>query len=142
VTGRLLVLVLVVVALPVLFYLSVHAGDLARVDVTDDALVVRPRGLNRLWAFKGEVRVPLSQISEVRTDVPRRSVHSRLRTLGTYIPGLIQAGSFRGTGERSFWLVGGAPTVTVVDCRGGRFDRIVLQLSDETAERLRRAVTG
>ncbi len=116
--------------------------DLAEVEVRDGTLIVRPRGMNRLWAFKGEVRVPVSQVSGVRTGVARRSVPSRLRTLGTYVPGLIQAGSYRGNGERSFWLVGRTPTVTVIDCPGARFDRIVLQLGDATAERLRRALSG
>ncbi len=132
----------VIVGLPVLVYLSVRGEDLARVDVTGGVLVVRPRGLNRVWAMKGQVRVPLAQVSEVRTHVDRRSVPSGWRVPGTYVPGLILAGTYRLKGERSFWLVGRAAEVTVVECRGGRFDRIVLQLSDETAGNLQRAVTS
>ncbi|MFN2506361.1 MAG: hypothetical protein ABR540_19460 [Acidimicrobiales bacterium] len=40
----LLGVVLVIVALPVLIHFSVRTGDLARVDVADGALVVRPAG--------------------------------------------------------------------------------------------------
>jgi hypothetical protein len=90
--------------------------------------------------MKGEVRVPLSQVSEVRDGVARRSVPSGFRLPGTSFPGVIQAGTFRTRGERSFWLVGRAPTVTVIECPGGRFDRIVLQLTDKAAVELRRAV--
>lgn len=140
--GGLLVAASAIVGLPVLVYLSVRGGDLARVDMADDALVVRPRGLNRLWAMKGEVRVPLAQVSEVRTGVARRSVPSGWRVPGTYVPGLIQAGTYRSKGERSFWLVGRASHVTVVEFAGGRFDRIVLELSDRTAGQLVRAVSG
>ncbi len=61
---------------------------------------------------------------------------------GTYVPGLIQAGTYRRRGEKSFWLVGRSPKVTVVDCPGGRFDRIVLQLTDKAAAELGRAVSG
>jgi hypothetical protein len=136
----LLVVALVLFSLPAFMYLSVRTGDLAQVEVADDALVVRPRGLNRLWAMKGEVRVPLSQVSEVRDGVARRSVPSGFRLPGTSFPGVIQAGTFRTRGERSFWLVGRAPTVTVIECPGGRFDRIVLQLTDKAAVELRRAV--
>jgi hypothetical protein len=138
--GGLLVAALVVVGLPVLAYVSVRGGDLARVTIAGDALVVRPRGLNRLWALKGEVRVRLPQVSQVRTDVPRGSVPSGLRVPGTYIPGLIQAGTYRKKGEKSFWLVGRAHKVTVIDCPGGPFDRIVLELSEEAAAELQRAV--
>lgn len=132
--------VLVVVALPVLVYLSVRTGDLARVQVADGAVIVRARGLNRLWALKTEVRVPLSEVSAVRLGVARRSVPSGFRVPGTYVPGLIQAGTYRRSGEKSFWLVGRTSTVTVIECRGGPFDRIVLQLSSETGEELRHAV--
>jgi hypothetical protein len=125
--------------IPVLAYLSVRGGDLARVAVAGDALIVRPHGLNRLWALKGEVRVPLLQVSQVRTEVPRGSVASGLRAPGTYIPRLIQAGTYRRKGEKSFWLVGRARNVTVIDCRGGAFARIVLELSVEAAEELQRA---
>ncbi len=127
-------------ALPVLAYLSVRKGDLAYVEITDDSLVVRPRGLNRVWALKGEVRIPLSQVSGVRTDVIRRDVPSGFRVPGTYIPGVIQAGTYRKSGEKSFWLVGRTPTVTVIECPGAAFDRIVLQLSANAVDELRRVV--
>jgi hypothetical protein len=132
--------VLAVGGLPALVYASVRTGDLARVEVADGALVVRPRGLNRLWALKAEVRVPLSQVSDVRAHVSRRSLPSGLRMPGTSVPGLIQAGTYRAHGQRSFWLVGRTSEVTVVDCPGGRFDRLVLQLGDEEVAELRRAV--
>lgn len=135
-----LVAALIILALPALIYVSVRTGDLARVDVADDAVIVRPRGLNRLWALTAQVRVPLSQVSEVHADVARRSLPSGFRMPGTYFPGLIQAGTYRARGEKSFWLVGRAPKVTVIDCRGGRFDRLVLQVRDMTALELRQAV--
>jgi hypothetical protein len=138
----LLPLALFVFGLPVFMYLSVRTGELARVDVADGVLIVRPRGLNRLWALKSEVRVPLAEVSDVQLDVPRRSVPSGFRMPGTDFPGVIHAGTYRSKGEKSFWLVGRASTVTVVECPGGPFDRIVLQLNAEAAAGLRRAVTS
>ncbi len=139
--GGVLAVAAAIGALPALAYLSVRRGELARVEVVDGSLVVRPRGLNRLWALKPEVRVPVSHITDVRTGVARRSVPSGFRMPGTYVPGVIQAGTYRSRGERSFWLVGRTPTVTVIECRDGPFNRIVLQLSDDAADELRRAVT-
>jgi hypothetical protein len=137
--GGLLAVVAAIGALPVLAYLSVRKGDLAHVEIADDVLIVRPRGLNRVWALKGEVRVPLSRVSAVRTDVARRHVPSGFRVPGTYVPGVIQAGTYRKGGEKSFWLVGRTSTVTVIECPGTGFDRIVLQLPDKAVEELRRA---
>lgn len=132
--------VLVIVALVGAIYVSVRTGDLARVELADGMLAVRPRGLNRVWAMRTEVRVPLSEVAEVNRDVDRQSVPSGFRVPGTYVPGLIQAGAYRSKRGRSFWLVGRTPKVTVIECPGGRFDRIVLQLSDETAAKVQRAV--
>ncbi len=115
-------------------------GARARVEMEGGELVVRPRGLNRLWAFKGEVRIPLAAITEVRRDVSRTSVPSGLRVPGTYVPGVIQAGTYRRKGERSFWLVGRTRTVTVVECPGARYDRVVLELGDDEAAALREAL--
>jgi hypothetical protein len=137
-----LVAVLVVVGLVAVTYASVRTGDFARVEVADGVLVVRPRGLNRLWALKTEVRVPLSEVAHVHTGVARQSVPSGFRMPGTYVPRLIQAGTYRMSGERSFWLVGRTKKVTVIECPGARFDRIVLQLSDEAAAEVRRAVAS
>lgn len=125
--------VLVIVALAALIYVSVRPEDLARVEVADGALVVRARGLNRLWALRAQLRIPLSEVSHVRRDVARETVPSGLRMPGTYVPGLVQAGTYRRGGERSFWLVGRTRKVTVIECPGSKVDRIVLQLSDETA---------
>jgi len=122
---------------PAALYLSVRSGDLARVDVSGGELVVRPRGLVRLWAVKNEVRVPLADVASVRLDVDRRQVPSGWRVPGTYVPGVIQAGTYRRRGEKSFWLVGRTRRVTVIECRpGSRYDRIVLQVAGGTAARL------
>ena len=137
-----LVVAAIILAFPALIYASVRKGVLAETDVADDTLVVRPLGLNRVWALKGEVRVPLSQISEVRPHVDRTQVRSGLRVPGTSFPGLIQAGTYRSQGQKSFWLVGRTRQVTVIECAGGKFDRIVLQLSDKRVEELRRALNS
>ena len=106
------------------------------VDTSDAELVVRPLDLARLWSLRREVRVPLTMIRDIRTGVPRRDVRRGIRTLGTEVPGLVHAGSYRTRKVRSFWLVGRAQTVTVIECPGARFDRLVLELDPETARSL------
>ncbi len=136
----LLVVILAITAVPVLVYVSVRTEELAHVRVADGAIVIRPRGLNRLWALRREIRVPVSSVSAVATDVPRRGVPSGFRMPGTYLPGLIQAGTYRRKGEKSFWLAGRSRTVTVIECRGAEFDRVVLQLRHGAVDELRRVV--
>ncbi len=132
----LLAVILAIAAVPVLVYLSVRTDELAQVRVVDGVIVIRPRGLNRLWAFRTELRVPVSSVSAVRTDVPRRGVPSGFRMPGTYVPGLIQAGTYRRKGEKSFWLAGRSRTVTVIECRDAKFDRVVLQLRHGAVDEL------
>src|SRR5438445_1274362 len=76
--------------------LSMQQGD----------LVVVVRGWSRLWAFKKQLRVPLSQIRTVRWDTAVASGWWKSwRMLGTHIPGVIIAGTFFRGGRREFWDV-------------------------------------
>lgn len=129
-----------VFGIPVLIWVSA-GGDLADIGVEEGDLVVRPHRLNRVWALAREVRVPVLSITDVRTGVPRRQAPSGWR-VGTYLPGVMQAGTFRWRGRRSFWLVGRTSAVTVVDCPGARFDHLVLDLPADQALALRRSILG
>src|SRR5205823_1226385 len=97
----------------------------------------RPRGLMAIWAMRRSLSVPRSVVSSVRTGVDRRSLRAWLRTFGTGMPGLVQAGAFRSTAGRSFWVVGRARRVTVIDCPGWTFDQVVVELGPAAQQALR-----
>ena len=66
-----------------------------RIEVTSQSLIVSLTGLDVVWALKRRLVINRSDIVSVRM-VPRKEVVSllRLRLYGSFVPGLICAGTF------------------------------------------------
>lgn len=92
-------------------------------------------GYERLWAFHlgSCIEVPLGDIIEVSTDLPP-STWRELRAPGTFLPGVIKAGTYYTERGREFWYVMN-PSILTIDIRDGYYKRIVLSLSDNEAWR-------
>jgi hypothetical protein len=105
----------------------------ARVDASHGGLAVEIVGLDRIWAFNSGVRTPLEGVTGARVVERKDAPKTRLRWPGTYVPGLITAGSYRGGGRRSLWCVHRAQHVLVIDLMGARYDHIVLEVDDPDA---------
>ena len=99
-------------------------------DVSATDLVVRPKGWHRLWALRREVRVPLARVTGARVeDRPGRSVRG-LRAPGTYLPGVLVAGTYRRRRGKDFADARLNRPAVVVDLAGAAFDRIVVGVDD------------
>ncbi|WP_306209883.1 hypothetical protein [Actinoplanes sp. RD1] len=116
---------------------------MARIDITGDALVVTIEGLDRLWALKSSVTVPLAHVRGATADPGIVRGFKGVRTKGTFVPGLIVAGTFR-TGEgRVFWNVRDAAKAVVIELADEEYTRLVIEADDPhaTADRIERART-
>lgn len=105
-----------------------------RVAITNQQLIVEPEGLDKLWAFTRQLRVPLGSIRAATVELyaPARVVFG-LRFPGTHIPGLIKAGTFFEQGQREFWLVHQARQVVVIELEQQSYARLVLEVPDPNA---------
>jgi hypothetical protein len=113
---------------------SVKGGLRADVEVEGRDLVVKPRGLGKLWSMRGEVRVPLGTVRSVRPEPNAASIPRGLRLPGSHVPRMFSAGSYRGGPGRSFWLVGDGLHGLVIDLAADApFDRIVVEVDDPVA---------
>ncbi len=133
------------------FVLSVLGGivatsfagpHVAAVGVTpDDRLLVRPVGLMRVWALSSGIDVPVSAIVDVGVS-PRKGLVKGWRAPGTYLPGVMTAGTFRRHGEKALWMVGRAKEVLVIELHSETYRHIVVQVEDPHAavEALRAAI--
>ncbi len=106
-------------------------------------LVIGLGAADRLLCLHGPIRLPLAQIRSVR--VVGRDEVSRpvLRFPGSYIPGVITAGSYGLGAERSFWDVRKASRVLVIACQpDAAYSSLVLEVPDpdEAAARLAHSV--
>ena len=104
------------------------------IDITSNEVVIRPRGLHQLWAFKREVRIPRSQLKRAEAGVPPAAwarLSRSLRLSGTRVPSLIIAGSYRCNGRWAFWdVVGKGYDAVTLTTDGHRYAELVVDVAD------------
>ncbi len=105
---------------------------MVEIEVTGTTVTVHVLGAHRFLSLREQVTFDLSNISEVaRAEVDLRPPW--VRAPGTFFPGVIAAGIFRGKHRKEFWD-------TLFDGRGVRielsgtdFTRLVLDVADPEA---------
>jgi hypothetical protein len=104
---------------------------MAEVELTQDALIVHVQGMDRLWALRSRLEIPLSHVVNVEADpeVAQRWWHG-IRSGGTQVPGVITAGTFHQEGERIFWDVHDPEKTVVIELKDERYSRLVIEVED------------
>ena len=116
------------------------------VDVTSEEVLIRPRGLHRLWAFKLELRIPRAQLKRVEAGVTpdARALLWRSRRMpGTSVPGLITAGSYRSNRGWTFWdVVGNGERALTLSTEGYRYVQLIVDVAEPkaTVDAVQRAI--
>lgn len=103
---------------------------MTEVEIAGDSLIVRVKGLHKLWAFKSGLEIPLGHVAGA---APYRDVAlepGAIRVLGTGFPGVISAGLYRRKGEWEFWDVMDEGKVIVVELTDERYSRLVVEVAD------------
>jgi hypothetical protein len=113
------------------------------VELTRDALVVHVQGMDRLWALKSRLEIPLAHVvgAEVNPGVAQGWSRS-IRAPGTHVPGVIAAGTFYQEGERVFWDVHDPESTVVIHLENDVYARLVIEVDDppSTAAAIQRAL--
>ena len=99
--------------------------------VKGDRLSLQVKGLDRLWAMRSRLDIPLASVRAARVD-PRvaRGLWKGVSAPGTHIPGLIIAGTFYQDDKRIFWDVHDPDKTVVIDLVGQRFDQLIVEVQD------------
>jgi hypothetical protein len=107
---------------------------MTEVDLTEDALVVHVRGMDRLWALRSRLEIPLAHVVGAEIDPESaRNWWKGLRGAGTQIPGAISAGTFYHEGDRVFWDVHDPEKTVVIRLSDERYARLVIEVEDPPA---------
>ena len=116
---------------------------MTHIDITRDQLVVTMRGLDRLWALRRRIAVPLTSVRGAPADPGVSRESAGLRAPGTHLPRVITAGTYFKDGARTFWNLRASQQPVVVELTGERFARLVLGVDDAraTAERIERSLS-
>jgi hypothetical protein len=107
---------------------------LTEVELTRGALVVHVPGMDRLWALKSRLEIPLAHVvgAEAGPEVAREW-HKGIRVPGIHVPGVITAGTFYQDGERVFWDVHNPERTVVIQLRDEQYAKLVIEVDDRPA---------
>jgi len=113
-----------------------------RLSLESDLLLVELGPLERLFALHGTLRISLAQIERATTERPSGR-WAELRLPGTYVPGLIKAGTYRWWGRKEFWYITRGKGFLVLHTKPtAAYTRVVLALDGnaEWAQRINAAL--
>jgi len=106
------------------------------VDVTieDDRAVFAVEGLDKLWALRSRLEIPLAHITDVESNHEQvgRWWHG-FKIAGTDMPGLFAAGTFFFHGELVFWDVRSPADTINVSLNHERYKKLIVQVADPDA---------
>ena len=103
---------------------------MASFDLKDNDLVIKLSPLEKLGALRGDVRIPLAAIREVRVSDDAWSELRGFEHQGPASRGIISLGRRRGPGVVDFAAVYGKQPAVVAEADGAPFDRLVVSCSD------------
>ena len=119
---------------------------MAEVELTEDALIIHVRGLDRIFALKSRLEIPLSHVlgAEVDPDLRHPNPLKSLRFTATQIPWVVTAGTFYQEGERVFWDVHDPKKAVVIRLSDERYARLIIGVEDpaSTAATIEAAIGG
>ncbi|ARF81547.1 hypothetical protein ACIG0C_24300 [Kitasatospora aureofaciens] len=106
---------------------------MAHVSVDGGNLIVEIEGLDKLWALKSRLTIPLAHVRGATEDPGIAKEPKGLRAPGTRVPGVVTASTFHIDGERIFWDVRDPAKAVVIQLADERYARLVIQVSDPRA---------
>lgn len=106
------------------------------VSIEGSTAIFALQGLHRLWAFKTRLEIPLGHILDVRRadPTPPRGWWKIPRLPGTFIPGLLWAGTFYPGGRRIFCDVSDWRRAIVVELDGEAYQELLLEVAEPWVE--------
>jgi hypothetical protein len=104
---------------------------MVEISVDGDKAVFTVEGLDKLWAFRSRLEIPLSHIKGVRSDpVVARGWYHGFRLLGTHMPGVLTAGTFHRDGNNVFWDVHDPERTIVLELDHELYDQLIIEVPD------------
>lgn len=104
---------------------------MVNVAILHDSVVFEVEGLDKLWALRSRVEIPLTHIvgAEFNPDQVGRWWHG-WKVAGTDLPGLFAAGTFYYHGELVFWDVADTARTIVVSLDHERYKKLIVEVAD------------
>lgn len=103
---------------------------MVEIQTSNDELRLEVLRMHKVWALKSRLHFPLSSVQSARTDPELAQRPRGLRAPGTYIPGLITAGTFYTDKMRWFWDVCDPNNAVVIELNGEKYQVLVVEVEN------------
>jgi hypothetical protein len=103
---------------------------MARVSISGDELIVDVEGLDKLWALKSRLSIPVANVRGATADPGMTKQAFAVKVAGANVPGVITAGTFIVDGERVFWDVHDRKNAVVIELGDEKYARLVVEVDD------------
>ena len=103
---------------------------MTEVRIEDGKLIFQVIGWDKIWSLKSSLTIPLEHIADVHAT--REAVRG-IRAPGTYIPGVITAGTFHVDADKVFWDVHNPAKAITVELRHDRYAQLIIEVADPPA---------
>jgi hypothetical protein len=110
-------------------------NTMAEVELTEGTLLIHVRALDRLWALKSRLEIPLPHVlgAEVNPEAALPSWWKSPSPTATQLPGVVTAGTFYQDGQMVFWDVHHPEKALIIWLRDERYQRLVIEVDDPPA---------
>ncbi|MGA7919070.1 MAG: hypothetical protein WCA38_05310 [Candidatus Acidiferrales bacterium] len=104
---------------------------MVRPEILNGTLILNIEGMDKLWAFKSQLSIPLQHITGARLDeeVVKEWIHG-IRMPGTSIPGVITAGTFYQAGKRVFWDIHHPERAVVISLAHEFYSELIIEVEN------------
>lgn len=105
------------------------------ISVDGDKLCLTVEGWDKLWALKSNLEIPVDHIKDVypASEVTQGVDWLTIRAPGTFVPGIIAAGTFYQHGKTVFWDVHNREKAVAIELHDERYNLLVVEVADPTA---------
>ena len=104
------------------------------ISVDGEKAVFEVEGIDKLWALRSRLEIPLAHIKSVTADpTVAHGWWKGFRLLGTNIPGLLTAGTFHRDGNNVFWDVHNPERTIVLELDHEFYDKLIIEVADTSA---------
>lgn len=104
---------------------------MAQIEYTGTSLVIHVVGLDKLWALKSHLEIPIEHvIGAERATEEAEAWWNGWRIPGTHVPGVITAGTFYKDGKKVFWDVHHPAQAIAILLRDEEYNRLIVEVDD------------
>jgi hypothetical protein len=107
---------------------------MTRIEIAEGRLKAEILGWDKIWAFKSRLEFPLDHVVGARRwEKEKDKGWWGIRAPGTYLPGVIVAGTYHRKGEHVFYDVHDFANAIVIELKDEWYARVVVEVGEPDA---------